>query len=255
MTGRLRLVAWVSAGIALSTLLGMSNMSHALSFGSSCRYQSADDKDYSWKLASGPNGERDESAVPLYKAVINGDLAGLERLLKKGQSPNQLLYPKRWSALMVASMISCPKMVKLLLDHGADVNYTAEDAEGKYALDVALTYGIWHGMEVFYHLLDHGADMTIKRSNDSDVVIHAAVLGQMKLVNELLDRGYRSDLPQLLQALEIIQVNEETQPYKQKAMVRVKALLSPQQRADFNVWLEGHRKREDAEIQRRARGQ
>ena len=226
MKGRLRLIAWVGAGIALSTMLGISTMGHALSFGSTCSYQSADDKELSWTLASGPNGERDESAVPLYKAVINGDLAGLERLLKSGQSPNQLLYDKNWSALMIASMISCPKMVKLLLDQGADVNYTAEDAKGEYPLYIALDFGIWYGMDVFYDLLDHGADMTIKVSNDQDTVIHAAVLGQMKLVNELLDRGYRSDLPQLMQTLEIRQVDEETQPYKQKAMVRVKALLA-----------------------------
>ena len=67
--------------------------------------------------------------------------------------------------------------------------------------------------------------METKFPDGSDVVIYAAMLGQMKLVNELLDRGYRRDLPQLLETLEIIQVNEETEPQKQKAMGRVKKML------------------------------
>ncbi|WP_430422096.1 ankyrin repeat domain-containing protein [Phenylobacterium sp.] len=186
----------------------------------------AADKDFAWRSASVPDGQRDGPAAPLFKAVIDGDLDGLKRLLEQGQSPNQPLRPGGWSALMVAAQLNCDDAVKLLINHGSEVNYVADGDRRATALDIALTYGAPRGnLAIFYALLDQGADMTMKKSNGRDVVIHAAVIGQMELVNELLDRGYRGDLPQLLQTLEIILVDRETEPFRRKAIARVKGLL------------------------------
>lgn len=216
---------------ALAAVWGTVNMGQMPIGGSTQCVATAGDKDFAWRSVSVPNGQRDERAVTLFKAVIDGNLEGLTTLLEQGQSPNQPLYPGGWSALMVAAQLNCNDAVKLLLDHGSEVNYVAHGNKYTTALDIALTYGTPRGdLAIFYELLDHGADMTIKKSNELDVVIHAAVIGQMELVNELLDRGYRGDLPQLLQALEIRLVNKETEPYKQTAIARVKLLLKESQK-------------------------
>ncbi|GBF58718.1 hypothetical protein PbB2_02406 [Candidatus Phycosocius bacilliformis] len=215
----------VGAGVFLALALGAASMSDGLTKRIPECAGTAHERAFAWKVASGPQAKKDPAAVPLFEAIIDGDETGLRRLLESGTSTELRLYPGGWSALMVAAQIGCPVSVRLLLEHGADVNYLSDGDDADTALGVALTYGVWDGMSIFYALLDHGAKLETKFPNDTDVVIHAATLGQMKLVNELLDRGYRSDLPGLLETLEIIHVNEETEPYKQRAMERVKALI------------------------------
>ena len=215
----------VGAGAFLALALGAASMSDGLTKRIPECAGTAHERAFAWKVAAGPEGKKDPKAVSLFRAIINGDEAELKSLLESGTSTEHRLYPGGWSALMVATQIGCPSSVQLLLEHGANVNYEADDDYIQTALGIALMYGVWDGMSIFYALLDHGAKLETKFPNDTDVVIHAATLGQMKLVNELLDRGYRSDLPGLLETLQIIHVNEETEPFKQRAMERVKALI------------------------------
>ena len=184
-----------------------------------------DDKVLMWKDASGPNGERDPVAAPLYQAVIEGDEDKVKALLIDRNAANRVLHPGRWSPLMVAVERNDQNIVKTLLDSGANINYVSED-HFPTPLDVALTFGVpRQDLSIFNELLDRGADINVGYANDNDIAIHAAYIGQMDLVDKLLKHGYRRDLPRLLDALEIRQVSEERQAAKMKAIEDVKKLL------------------------------
>ncbi len=99
----------------------------------------------------------------LHRAVADSDIRRAERMLEKGADPN--------SCMCNIPILSCAvtegnkKMVKLLLEHGADVNQ--KDFYGNTALVRSLQYhGSWgrgntcKGMVTM--LIDKGADVTAK---------------------------------------------------------------------------------------------
>jgi hypothetical protein len=185
-----------------------------------------------WREASGPNGEQDTSALPLYRAVFAHDQQAAAKLLAGGASPNAILYPNRWSAVMVATAYQDTGMIDLLSHHGANLNYVSDDPADYTALGVALNAAIAEALtngqtkadfRTFNHLLDAGADINLE-FNDEDIAIFAATLGQMELVNELLARGYHRDLAELDETLHIRQVDDKTEPEKQKAIQTIRRL-------------------------------
>lgn len=213
------IVGTLGAGIASMGPLIVHNSEHPI--------VSDDDKAFAWDEASGPKSERDAAALPLYQAVINGDEERLRNVLTKGTSANILLHPGRWSALMVAAALNERGVTKMLVEHGANVNYEAQDQNFPTPLAVALAFGVpKQDLSIFRDLIKRGADLNAKYPNGQDPAVHAAVLGHPEIVNELLLHGYRRDLPQLIQALEIIQVNDAAEPEKIRAIASVKEMLA-----------------------------
>jgi ankyrin repeat protein len=193
------------------------------------------DTDLFWREVSGPNGERAPVGLPLYQAVFEHDHEAVTRLLDDGASPNALLYPQRWSPLMVAIAYQDKDMVRLLLKHGANIDYVSNDPANYTPLGVALNAAIGdalrHGgnypridFSMFNYLLVAGANVNIQ-FHDEDIAIFSATLGQMDIVNQLLARGYHRDLADLKRTLEIIQVSEDVQAEKDRAIRTIDHIL------------------------------
>ena len=196
----------------------------------------AADTELFWREASGPNGERAPAALPLYNAVFAHDHARAAKFLERGASPNEVLFPKRWSVLMVAIAYRDKGMAQLLLHHGANIDYVSADPADYTPLGVALNAGLTAALEsgeedpqvdfsMFRFLLDSGANINLEFREGEDIAIFAANLGQMNLVNELLSRGYSRDLPELKKALNIRHVDETAQPEKDRALATIDRLL------------------------------
>jgi len=185
-----------------------------------------------WQDSSGPKGERDPSALPLYKAVFSHDAQRVAATLDRGVSANAVLYPHRWSALMVAAAYNDHPIADLLIRHGANLNYVSDDPVRPTPLATALAYGRFYpnidrpDFAMFHHLLKSGADLNVEFGDHEDIAIFAATFGQLKIVNELLDRGYHRDLPQLRQVLEIRHVDPSLQADKQHAIEKIDRILS-----------------------------
>jgi len=186
-----------------------------------------------WREASGPNGEQDASALPLYRAVFAHDQQAAAKILAGGASPNAVLSPNGWSVMMVATAYQDSDMMDLLSHHGADLNYVSADPADYTALGVALNAALGEALRndsgkadfrTFNHLLDLGANINVEFGYHEDIAIFAATLGQMKLVNDLLARGYHRDLARLDQTLHIRRVDQETEPEKQKAIQTIHRL-------------------------------
>jgi hypothetical protein len=183
-----------------------------------------------WRESSGPRGERNAAALPLYEAVFAHDARRVAMLLDHGASANALLYPGGWSALMVASAYNDRAVAELLVMHGANLNYVSKDPATGTPLAVALSYGRFYPIEhpdfsMFHFFLKCGADVNMK-FHGQDIAIFAVVLGQIASVNELLSHGYRSNLPELKASLTVIDVPESERPAKQQALATISQLLT-----------------------------
>lgn len=194
------------------------------------------DTDLFWREASGPNDERAPAALPLYGAVFAHDHKAVADLLDHGASPNVVLHAERWSPLMVAISYQDKDMVSLLLHHGANINYVSNDPANYTPLGVALNAALADALRrggdhpdinfsLFIYLLDAGADVNVEFGYQQDIAIFSASSGQMKIVNELLARGYRRDLVKLKGLLKIRQVSEDTQADKDRAIATIDQIL------------------------------
>lgn len=207
------------------------------------RYVTEADIRVVWRCASGPKGERDPSAVPLYEAIFAGDQKAVIAQLDKGVSPNALLYPKKWSPLIVAISLQDRAMIDLLLKRGADINYVSAVNVGHTSLQVALftddvVFFESHGnipknyYPMINYILDRGADINIVYPYGDDIAITATDEGNMELVNDLLARGYHRELRKLKQTLNIRIVSPDRQAEKEQALATIGQLLKE---ADYSA--------------------
>lgn len=198
---------------------------------------SESDTELFWREVSGPNGEHAPAALPLYEAVFAHDRDAVAKLLAHGASPNAVLYAERWSPLMVAIAYQDKDMVSLLLHHGANIDYVSNDPANYTPLGVALNAALADALRrggddpkidfaMFRYLLDAGANVNVAFGYRNDIAIFTATVGQMNIVNELLERGYRRDLPELRETLKIIQVSEDAQADKDRAIATIDRMLA-----------------------------
>ncbi|KAL4795131.1 ankyrin repeat-containing domain protein [Aspergillus venezuelensis] len=90
-------------------------------------------------------------------------------------------------ALFEAAWKGHPRKVKLLLDHGADVNHQRRSAtrSGANALETSIATGL---CDIAKILLDHGAD--IEKCGGIGIPLNVAILGgKIEIVKDLLGRG------------------------------------------------------------------
>lgn len=224
---------------------------------------SAEDVDFAWRISQGPNGEHRSAALPLYRAIIAQDEDNVKRLCDQGVSPNILLYPKQYSPVMVAIYTYNYVIVDALIKCGANLNYMANDFHGTVlflAIDAAINESEKNDSRTidyryFWHLIDSGADInlahryTINKNETNEQIVEddianiAATLGQDKLVNGLLARGYHRDLPELLITLKVRVVDDKTKPETDKAITTVlHELAKPEHRAEIPALLDNLKK-------------
>lgn len=165
-------------------------------------------------------GRRD--FTPLAFAVTCQSEAGVRALIEGGADPNYR-HENDFTTVWVAAGWGNTAILRLLLDHGGEVN--AADNSGETALMRALALGIEtsdrNAWANYYLLLDRGADMNQASEIGETVVGLAAALGRFDKVAELLERGYSYDLLSVAWAVENIAVPEDRLPH----LARVKVLL------------------------------
>ena len=125
-----------------------------------------------------------EPSEPLVKAAFNDDLAEVEKLLSRGADANVLDRGIDSTALEHAVSHANLKMVKALLDAGADVN--AEDRAGRTAL---MSLDEDATPDLVRALLDAGAEVKLRDDDGNSALAHAAARSTAEVVRRLLDAG------------------------------------------------------------------
>ena len=123
--------------------------------------------------------------TPLMQAVLYGDAESVRLLLKGGADPN---VRNEAGATPLMWAVSDLEKTRLLLDRGADVNARSEDS--RTALLIAA--GRFGSQEVVRLLLDRGADINAKSpglGGDMTAVTEASRLGDEALLRLLIERG------------------------------------------------------------------
>lgn len=182
--------ATVGALAVLALLVGVFVLWQAGSFGSRVQVP---------QLGQGPaaQGElvMDQTALGegLVKAIANDDLAEMASLLESGADPNAQSTTGR-PALYLATFRGSAEAVKLLIDHGADVQ--AETVDGAILVKAAVE----GHREIVEMLLDAGADInsTGRDFTPDDPALYAAAdHGYLDIAELLVERG--ADVNQLNQ--------------------------------------------------------
>lgn len=183
-----------------------------------------------WIRASGPKGERDPNALPLYEAVFAHNAARVAALLDQGKSPDLPLYAGHATPLASAIALNDLEVVKVLIEHGADINLISGAIRPATPLAVALDYGRFYTIDkpdfaIFHYLIKAGADVNKEYNNDLDIGFDTAASGHMYLLNEVLDHGFNRDLPGLKRVVENRLVHGEDLEEKNRAIGRINRLL------------------------------
>jgi len=123
-------------------------------------------------------------ATLLYVASINNVLSCVESLLDSGKNPNTDSGGWYTFPLIGAAAQGHTKVVRLLLDHKADIEVF--DCCGRTALQSASGNG---QLEVVQLLLDRGAKIEAQDNDGQTALHHAVMCGEMEAVQLLLNRG------------------------------------------------------------------
>src|SRR5215467_14620899 len=112
---------------------------------------------FPFKLIAQSNQFSDSAKnAEFFQLIRSNNLKGLEETIVHGANMNATL--NGFSALMAATLNGSLEAMKLLVDHGADLNYS--DADGL----TAIWYAIPNWDKTIF-LIDHGADIH-KRSKE-----------------------------------------------------------------------------------------
>ncbi|MBS1599474.1 MAG: ankyrin repeat domain-containing protein [Bacteroidetes bacterium] len=116
----------------------------------------------------------------LFDVIRTGDTKLLEQELANGASANDSL--NSYSALMAATLSGTVEQMKLLIDHGANVNY--QMSGGITALWLAVSD--WEKTNL---LLAHGADVQHRVENYGILTKVALTPGSVKILQLLIEKG------------------------------------------------------------------
>ena len=94
-----------------------------------------------------------ERMPPIHRAVYEGDAAKVKALLEAGADPNRLMGVREERPLRIAAQQNSLRIAQLLLRHGADVD--GESAIAGTAMEAAIRHA---HVKMVKLLLDYGAD-------------------------------------------------------------------------------------------------
>jgi hypothetical protein len=118
-----------------------------------------------------------------FSAAMNGDVAGIKRLLKKGVDINTF-QDQRMTALLLAISNGKIHVAEFLIEAGADVNL--KDNRGCTALGFASATG---QTQVVKMLIDAGADVNAQDDQGRTALMLASAAGSIEIVRLLIDAG------------------------------------------------------------------
>jgi ankyrin repeat protein len=113
----------------------------------------------------------------------------IKAMLEKNADPNLQSDGTKISALQNAIMIRDSSIVRLLIEHKADVNIRNADAETALMLSAGEGFD-----EIVKMLLDAGADPNLISKENKSALMYAAGNGRKGSVQLLLEKGARKDL-------------------------------------------------------------
>lgn len=139
-------------------------------------------------------------AIKQSKGNNHGDFAIVQSLLKAGCNPNATVFvneckePRQQTALMAAIQTSNMDLVKLLIDHNADINAKPAFGVRWFPLQYAAELGYFGIVKL---LLNHGADPNIPPAirHGGTALQYAAISGDCNIAAELLSHGANMHAP------------------------------------------------------------
>lgn len=131
-------------------------------------------------LSCGLMAQQNNANKELFGAIRSGRGDLLQKQIANGANVNDSLDD--YSALMAATLYGTPEQMKILIDHGANVNFAAQD--GVTALWLAIP-----DIEKTTLLLNHGADVQHPVRGYGILVKLALLPGTIQLMNLLIDHG------------------------------------------------------------------
>lgn len=127
---------------------------------------------------------------PLHKAIIKGNLEGLEAALKSGIDPNARNRLSQ-SALEIATEKGNVEVVKLLIDAGADATAESDSIQNK-PLILAATFGY---VEIASVLIENGARLEQRDKLFGVTPVYAAsTAANIEMVKWLHEKGAKLDV-------------------------------------------------------------
>jgi ankyrin repeat protein len=124
--------------------------------------------------------------LDLYETAAVGDVADLQRMLRKDASAVSRRNQFGWTLLHYAAFAGNTATIKLLLANGADIHARAANRFRNTPLIVATLTG---QREAAALLLDSGADILDRQADGFSVMHEAAFSGNLELVRLYLERG------------------------------------------------------------------
>ncbi len=128
-----------------------------------------------------------EDALNLYEAATVGNARRLKTIL--GQSPVRINEPNKeegFTPLGLAAFFGHPEAIKVLLEHGADVNLKLPSRFANTAVDAAVSGNRAEAVRI---LLAAGADANTRSEGNATTLHKAAQHGNLEVVRMLLDHG------------------------------------------------------------------
>ena len=125
-----------------------------------------------------------EQAGPLLlAAAMSGDIDAVQELIIQGHDVNAR-GEGGWTALLSSSAQGYPKIIKVLLDAGAN-----PDISNVLGI-TPLIYGARYGnMEVVKMLIDYGADINLRDTHGDTALMKATEFGNIEVIDILIQAG------------------------------------------------------------------
>jgi ankyrin repeat protein len=128
-----------------------------------------------------------EQQVDYTEALRDGNVKKVKKYLDSGTDVNEKFFA--WSALQISANKNQLKVVKLLVERGAEVNYVhpmTKMSAGQMAAFDGYT-------EVVKYLSSKGADWNLKLKGDVSIIRAVRDSGNTKMVDLLLSLGANDD--------------------------------------------------------------
>lgn len=136
------------------------------------------------------NAYAENGLFPLWRAAANNDYEVAVLLLENGANANQAtkVPPLNSTSIAVPLQEGYLKMVKLLVEHGADVNL--QGFRNFTPIRIAAQNG---HLEIVKYLAEQGADIDFKAMDGATPLEHAASKGHLDVVAYLVESGANVD--------------------------------------------------------------
>ncbi|CEN55645.1 ankyrin repeat domain-containing protein [Candidatus Methylopumilus turicensis] len=128
-----------------------------------------------------------EQQVDYTEALRDGNVKKVKKYIDSGVDVNEKFFA--WSALQISANKNQLGVVKYLVEHGADVNYT-HPLTKMSAIQMAAYDGY---TEIVKYLASKGADLNLKLKGDVSIVRVVRDTGNTKMVDLLLSLGAKDD--------------------------------------------------------------